>query len=39
MPRIEEDGEWALEILLLEWGKSGHPCLQGETRIKKIKLD
>ena len=23
------DGEWELERLLLEWGKSGHPCLQG----------
>ena len=22
---IEGDGEWELEILLLEWGKSGHP--------------
>ena len=21
------DGEWELERLLLEWDKSGHPCL------------
>ena len=27
MPRIERDGEWELERLLLEWGKSGHPRL------------
>ena len=26
---IERDGEWELERLLLEWGKSGHPRLQG----------
>ena len=25
MPWIERDGEWALERLLLELGKSGHP--------------
>ena len=23
-PRIEQDGEWELERLLLKWGKSGH---------------
>ena len=29
MPWIEQDGEWELEKLLLEWGKSGHPRLRG----------
>ena len=27
--KLEQDGEWELERLLLEWGKSGHPCLRG----------
>ena len=34
MQRIERDGEWELERLLLEWGKSGQPRLRGLTRIK-----
>ena len=29
MPWVEQDGEWELERLLLEWGKSGHPSLRG----------
>ena len=29
MPLIEGDGEWEFERLLLEWGKSDHPRLQG----------
>ena len=29
MPWIERDGQWELERLLLEWGKSGHPHLRG----------
>ena len=29
MPGIERDGDWELERLLLEWGKSGRPHLRG----------
>ena len=34
MPWVERDGEWELERLLLEWGKSSHPRLRGQNRIK-----
>ena len=28
------EGEWELERLLLEWGKSGHRCLRDKPRSK-----
>ena len=31
---MERGGEWELERLLLEWGKSGQSHLQGQTRFK-----
>ena len=39
MPWIEQGGEWELERLLAKWGKSGHSCLRGSTRIKIGLID
>ena len=38
MPWIERDGEWELERLLLEWGKSGQP-IYGDKPGSKLDDD
>ena len=34
MPLIERNGQWELERLLLEWGKSGHPIYRDKPGSK-----